>query len=91
MAGKNVDTDALERAAKALGTYIADVSNNVQKMRDAAEDCRDNMGGDVVSQKAIVKLEECAKDLSQTLKEAQDLQKKILDKKRQIDDYGSSF
>lgn len=90
MAGKNVDTDALQQAAKALGTYIADVSNNVKKMKDAA-DCKDNMGSDVVSQKAISKLEECAKDLSHTLKEAQDLQKKILDKKKQIEDYGSSF
>ena len=46
MAGKNVDTEALQKAAKALGTYIADVSNNVNKMRDAAADCRDNMGSD---------------------------------------------
>lgn len=91
MAGKNVDTDALGQAAKALGTYIGDVSNNVKKMKDAAADCKDNMGSDVVSQKAITKLEECAKDLSSTLKEAQDLQKKILDKKKQIEDYGSSF
>ena len=53
MAGKNVDTDALQQAAKALGTYIADVSNNVKKMKDAAADCKDNMGSDVVSQKAI--------------------------------------
>lgn len=60
-------------------------------MKDAAADCKDNMGSDVVSQKAISKLEECAKDLSQALKEAQDLQKKILDKKKQIEDYGSSF
>ena len=91
MAGKNVDTEALQQAAKALGTYIADVSNNVRKMKDAAVDCRDNMGSDVVSGKAITKLEECAKDLSTTLKQAEELQKKILAKKKQIEDYGSSF
>lgn len=91
MAGKNVDTDALQQAAKALGTYIADVSNNVKKMQDAAVDCKDNMGSDVVSQKAIAKLEDCAKDLSATLKQAEELQKKILAKKKQIEDYGSSF
>ena len=91
MASKNVDTEALQQAAKALGTYIADVSNNVKKMQDAAIDCRDNMGSDIVSQKAIVKLEDCAKDLSVTLKQAEELQKKILAKKKQIDDYGSSF
>lgn len=91
MAGKNVDTEALGQAAKALGTYIADVQNNVKKMQDAAVDCKDNMGSDVVSSKAITKLEDCAKQLSNTLKEAQDLQKKILSKKKQIEDYGSSF
>lgn len=91
MAGKNVDTDALQQAAKALGTYIADVSNNVKKMKDAAVDCRDNMGSDVVSQKAISKLEDCVKDLSATLKQAEELQKKILAKKKQIEEYGSSF
>ncbi|TGX96441.1 hypothetical protein E5357_16070 [Hominisplanchenecus murintestinalis] len=88
---KNVDTDALERAAQALGTYIADVSNNIKKMQDAAVDCQDNMGSDVVSQKAVAKLQECAKELSATLKDAEALQKKITDKKRQIEDYGSSF
>lgn len=91
MAGKNVDTDALQQAAKALGTYIADVSNNVKKMKDAATDCKDNMGSDVVSQKAIYQLEECIRDLTQTLKEAQELQKKILSAKKKIEDFGSSF
>lgn len=91
MAGKNVDTDALEQAAKALGTYIADVQNNIRKMQDAAVDCRDNMGSDVVSQKAIGKLGDCIRDLSATLKEAQELQRKIMTKKKQIEDYGSSF
>lgn len=86
MAGKNVDTDALQQAAKALETYIADVSNNVKKMQDAAIDCRDNMGSDVISQKAIVKLEDCAKDLLVTLKQAEELRKKILAKKKQIEE-----
>lgn len=91
MAGKNVDTAALQQAANALGTYIADVSNNIKKMQDAAVDCSDNMGGDVVSQKAIVKLENCIKEISDTLKQAQELQKKILSTKKRIEDYGSSF
>lgn len=91
MAGKNVDTAALQQAANALGTYIADVSNNIRKMQDAAVDCKDNMGADVVSQKAIAKLENCAKELSATLVQAQDLQRRILATKRQIEDYGSSF
>lgn len=91
MAGKNVDTAALQQAANALGAYIADVSGNIRKMQDAAVDCKDNMGSDVVSQKAITKLEDCAKELSATLRNAQNLQKKILAKKKQIEEYGSSF
>ena len=47
MAGKNVDTEALGKAASALGTYIANVQNSIQKMKDAATDCSDNMGSDV--------------------------------------------
>lgn len=91
MAGKNVDTEALEQAAKALGTYIADVQNNIRKMQDAAVDCKDNMGSDIVSQKAIGKLEDCVKGLSATMQEAQELQRKIITKKKQIEEYGSSF
>ena len=54
MAGKTVDTESLGQAAVALGTYIADVKSNIQKMNDAAQDCSDNMGSDVYSKKGIV-------------------------------------
>ena len=65
--------------------------NNIQKMKDAATDCSDNMGSDVYSQKAIAKLETCAKDLQKTLNEASELRKKILNKKKQIEDSYASF
>lgn len=82
----NVDTEALGKAASALGTYISDVSNNVKKMQDAAVDCRDNMGSDTISQKAIADLEQCTKELSATLKQAEELQKKITAKKKEIEE-----
>ena len=66
MAGKTVDTESLGQAAAALGTYIADVRSNIQKMNDAAQDCSDNMGSDVYSNKAIANLQTCAKELSKT-------------------------
>ena len=91
MANKTVDTEALGQAANALSTYIDAVQNNIQKMKDAATDCSDNMGSDVYSQKAIAKLEACAKDLSKTLSEATELRKKILNKKKQIEDSYASF
>ena len=88
---KNTDLDALTRAAAALGTYISDVQGNIQRMKDAATDCSDNMGSDVYSKKAIAKLQDCVKALTKSLGEAQDLRKKILAKKKQIEDSAKSF
>ena len=91
MANKTVDTEALGQAANALSTYIEALQNNIQKMRDAATDCSDNMGSDVYSQRAISKLETCVKDLGKTLSEASELKKKILNKKKQIEESLASF
>ncbi len=86
MSNKTVDTESLGRAATALATYIADVKSNIQKMNDAAQDCSDNMGSDVYSRRAIENLQACAKELSKTIASAEDLRKKILAKKKQIED-----
>lgn len=91
MANKTVDTESLGQAAAALGTYIEEVKNNIQKMRDAATDCSDNMGSDVYSKNAISKLESCAKDLAKTITEAEGLRSKILAKKKQIEDSAHGF
>ena len=91
MAGKTVDTESLGQAAAALGTYIADVKSNIQKMNDAAQDCSDNMGSDVYSQNAIANLQTCAKELSKNISSAEDLRKKILAKKKQIEDSVRGF
>jgi len=91
MAGKNVETNALGQAAAALGSYITDVQNNIQKMKDAAQDCSDNMGNDAYSRRAILRLSDCAKELQRTLAEAESLQKVILAKKRQIEDSLNDF
>ncbi len=91
MAGKTVDTESLGQAAAALGTYISEVNSNIQKMQDAAQDCSDNMGSDVYSKNAISKLGACAKELSKTIQEAEELRKKILAKKRQIEDSTRGF
>jgi predicted RNase H-like nuclease (RuvC/YqgF family) len=91
MAGKNVDTEALGKAASALGTYIANVQNSIQKMKDAATDCSDNMGSDVYSQRAIEKLQDCSKALNKTITEAESLRKTILKKKQQIQDSANRF
>lgn len=84
----NVDSDSLGMAAKALETYISEVQNNIQKMKDAAVDCSDNMGGDVYSKKAIEKMEDCAKALTKTIQEAEELLERILDRKTKIEESG---
>ena len=86
MAGRQVDSEALGMAAKALGDYISAVQGNIQKMKDAATDCSDNMGSDVYSSKAIEKLQVCTKELSRTMEQAAVLQKAILKKKREIEE-----
>lgn len=91
MAGRTVDTEALGQAASALSTYISEVQENIRKMQDAATDCSDNMGNDVYSRNAINKLQDCVKDVSKTIAQANELMQKILAKKRQIEDSQNSF
>ena len=91
MASKTVDTEALGQAANALTTYVGEVQNNIHKMQDAATDCADNMGNDVYSQNAINKLQECTKEVSKTIAQANELMGKILAKKRQIEESQRSF
>ena len=91
MAGKTVDTEALGQAASALSTYISEVQKNIRKMQDAATDCSDNMGNDVYSRNAINKLQDCVKEVSKTVAQANELMQKILAKKRQIENSQTSF
>ena len=86
MSGRTVDTEALQQAAEALGVYISEVASNVRKMGDAAQDCSDNMGNDVYSQRAIAKLQSCRAALGKTMSQAVELQKKIMAKKREIEE-----
>lgn len=81
----NVDSDALRQAASALATYISDIQLNIQRMKDAATDCSDNMGSDVYSQRSITKLNDCVKGLEKTIVEAEELKERILKTVRKIE------
>ena len=83
-----VETDALGQAAKALDEYITEINKNIEKMNDAAIDCQDNMGKDVLSQKAIEGLKDCITGLSKTIKKANELKTIILKKKKDIENMG---
>ena len=91
MTDRNVKLESLGLAAAALDTYISEVKNNIQKMKDAAIDCSDNMGSDKYSQKPISKMQDCAKSLSVTIENAADLKKQILAKIREIEASDKNF
>lgn len=91
MASVTVDTEALGQASSALSTYIEEVQGNINKMKDAATDCADNMGNDVYSKNAISKLQECTTEISKTIAKASELKEKIDKKKRQIESSQGSF
>ena len=59
---------------------------NIQKMKDAARDCSDNMGSDKYSANAIADLEECIKKLSQAMEDAEETRRRIIETKNTIEE-----
>lgn len=86
MNNQNVDTEALEQAAVALSRYISEVTECIHKMKDAAIDCSDNMGSDVISRRNIEELNDSLRRLEPAVREAAELRAVILDKKLEIED-----
>lgn len=84
--GKNTSTEALGTVAAALERYISDMNVNIQKMKDAARDCSDNMGSDKYSANAIADLEECIKKLSQAMEDAEETRRRIIETKNIIEE-----
>lgn len=91
MSERTVDTSAFEQAASALNAYIVDVQGNMYKMRDAAIDCSDNMGNDVYSRKAIDRVQDCVKELSDAISRANELIGRLRAKVTQIENSDVSF
>ena len=91
MAGKTVDIDSLQHASIALQKYIGRIQYCINRLNSAAQDCSDNMGSDVYSSKAISYLGGCTKEISLAIKEAEDIQKRIQKKIREIEESGRSF
>lgn len=82
----NTETNALGRVAAALERYISDMNENIQKMRDAARDCSDNMGSDKYSANAIADLEECIKKLERAMNDAEEIRRRLIDTKNTIEE-----
>ena len=73
----NTDTEVLRSVLSAIKTYKEAVLNDVKKMRDAAQDCHDNLGGDVYSKKTIADLAESMNDILNAIQKASELEEKI--------------
>ncbi len=82
----NTETNALGTVAAALERYISDMNMNMQKMKDAARDCSDNMGSDKYSANAIADLEECIKKLGQAMEDAEEIRRRIIETKNTIEE-----
>lgn len=91
MAGKTVDTEALQRASVALQKYIGKIEFSINTLNSAAQDCSDNMGSDVYSQKALEQLEKCITDIQKSITKAEAVRKSISKKKAEIENSSSSF
>ena len=71
------NTESLRTVSKALETYMEEVNHNIDKMRDAAIDCHDNMDHDDVSEEAIKNFENCANELKKSMNKAEELKHDI--------------
>jgi hypothetical protein len=91
MSNELLDSDSMRTAAVALGEYINELAANEKKMKDAAVDCQDNMGSDQYSKLATARLNETVVGLDKAIREAEDLQKKILDWLKRVEDSGSTL
>lgn len=81
----NVSTEALEDVAAALERYTSEMNNHVQKMKDAARDCSDNMGSDRYSAMAIEDLENCVKQLEESMYDAEGIRRAIIETIEEIE------
>lgn len=91
MAGKTLDPEALRLAEKALGNYIDEVSTCIKNLRANAEDCRDNMGSDDLSNKAVNKLSESLNEIDRALAEADELKNAIAKKVSEIEQLRNDY
>ena len=91
MSGRILDPEALKLAEKALENYIEEVSSYVKNLRDNAEDCRDNMGNDDLSNRAVDKLSESLDDISRALAEAEELKNALRTKINEIEQLKNDY
>lgn len=86
MANKNVETDALRTVRAAVKTYREAILTDVKKMRDAVQDCHDNLGQDEYSKKTKAELTESLGSILKAIEQAEDLEARLSRRIKELED-----
>ena len=91
MTGITVDTDDLERANVLLQMYVGRVQMDANMLRGAAEECREIMGSDQYSYRAIQQIKSTITEINKAVQKAEELREQIIKKKNEIESSLSGF
>lgn len=90
MHNRQVDVDSLKMIVKLLSDYEKSLIAHTYKLKNAAEDCKDNMNGDVLSMEAVKKLDESIPQFYRCCKKSELFRQKILLEIQKIEDAGNT-
>ena len=79
-----VSEDALVGMIKALDSFIQETGAVINAMQNDANECADNMNGDVVAAKAIVRVNKCIGYYREINQRAMDLRERMNDKLKSL-------
>ena len=86
MSGKTVSVESLQAACSALDRYVQNVRASVVNLNRNAQDCYDNMQGDVLSTKAVEMLKDELLKIDSALNNADMIRNGIQAKIREIEE-----
>ena len=75
-----VTKEALEGMIKALDDFMNDTTVVINALQAEANECADNMNGDMVSAKAIIRVNRCIGNYRQLNEKTKELRKRMKDK-----------
>lgn len=85
-----VDVESLKTVEKLLREYEQSLLVHTYKLKNAAEDCADNMGRDELSMEAVKKLNACLPGFFRCCKKAELFRTQILLEIQKIEDTGNT-
>ena len=80
-----VTEEALRGMIKALDDFINDTTSVINALQTDANECADNMNGDAVAAKAIVRVNKCIGYYREINKRAEDLRTKMKNKLQSLE------